>query len=117
MDLIVLFLVSNRSGEFNSRLLSSQDPGLTRLRFSYITKAPSLPNQCLVVSFFIILLQEYDMLMVDYINDVRIIGVCTALFLLGIAMMSLEWVIRVRCHTLYCYTIIREFSFTFTCRA
>ena len=35
------------------------------------------------------------MLMVGYLHDVRIIGSITALFLLGIAMLSLEWVIRV----------------------
>ena len=37
------------------------------------------------------------MLMVGYLHDVRIIGSITALFLLGIAMLSLEWVIRVSC--------------------
>ena len=36
------------------------------------------------------------MLMVGYIHDVRIISTITAVFLLAIAMMSLECVIRVR---------------------
>jgi len=36
-------------------------------------------------------LQEYDCLMVDEINDVRIIGVITAVVMMAVALAGLSW--------------------------
>jgi len=40
---------------------------------------------------FLLCLQEYDCLMVDEINDVRIIGVITAVVMMAIALAGLSW--------------------------
>jgi amino acid transporter len=52
-----------------------------------------------VESQFYQLLQNHDCLMVDEINDVRIIGVITIIFLLAIALIGMEWEARVSCST------------------
>ena len=55
-------------------------------------KGPSLSSS----SYRLFHLQDHDRLMVDEINDVRIIGVITVICLLGIAMAGMEWEAKVR---------------------
>ena len=43
--------------------------------------------------------QAHDLLMVDEVNDVRIIGVITICLLLGVAIIGMEWEARVRVYT------------------
>ena len=40
------------------------------------------------------MLKEYDALMIDEVNDIRIIGILTVLLLLGVTLIGLEWVVR-----------------------
>ncbi len=44
--------------------------------------------------------QAHDCLMVDEINDVRIIGLITVCVLLGVAVIGMEWEARVSRHIL-----------------
>ena len=44
--------------------------------------------------------QENDCLMVDHVNDVRIIGLLTICLLLGVALVGMEWEARVSVHIL-----------------
>jgi len=42
------------------------------------------------------LFQDYDVLMVDKLNDIRIIGCLTVVLLLGISLAGMEWEAKVR---------------------
>ena len=42
------------------------------------------------------LFQDYDSIMVDQINDIRIIGCITVVLLLGISVAGMEWEAKVR---------------------
>ena len=39
------------------------------------------------------ILRDNDSLMVDEVNDIRIVGILTVLLLLGVTLVGLEWVV------------------------
>jgi hypothetical protein len=41
------------------------------------------------------LLRDNDSLMVDEINDIRIVGIITVLLLLSVTLIGLEWVVSI----------------------
>ena len=49
----------------------------------------------LLITLYFSIYQSYDCLMVDHINDVRIIGLITVMILLAIALIGMEWEARV----------------------
>lgn len=57
-------------------------------------------NQILFVCL-VCLNQDNDLLMVDEINDIRIIGCITVVVLLGISVAGMEWEAKVRAEKSY----------------
>jgi len=56
--------------------------------------------------------QEHNRLMVDEINDVRIIGLITAVILMAITMGGLTWEAKVHCSFKITFNFVAFFSLT-----
>uniref|UniRef100_A0A8C5E4C4 Solute carrier family 12 member 1 n=1 Tax=Gouania willdenowi TaxID=441366 RepID=A0A8C5E4C4_GOUWI len=59
------------------------------------------------------LLEDYDSLMVDEINDTRIVGMITVVFLLGIAVAGMEWEAKIVLLIILLVAIVNVFAGTF----